>query len=303
MSVAPESDAGLEELLRAAKRDHEPSAADRAAVERALRQRLASEAASSAAAAPARSSWLPGFNAWFVAAALTLLAASAWFHAQRSREVSRAAPAAREDPEPEAATSADTSPPQLELATGSLPPPVVAPSNTRVSPAAEARPRNTSSVSLEHKDARLRVPEPHRIPAAASAGERPAPPRAAEQQALAAQPAAAPSKLSAQSVAGAAREPEQSELAFMRRIHSALGDAELRQVLELCAEHARRWPRGVFEQEREGVRVLAGCALQLPDSERDARAYFARFAQSPLTPRIRAACKTSRKAKPELDSK
>lgn len=90
---------------------------------------------------------------------------------------------------------------------------------------------------------------------------------------------------------------ELTELAWMQQIESALRGGNPRRVLELCAEHERRWPRGLFAQERDGVRALASCQLHLPENQPRARAFLASHPQSALAPRVRAECGLKRAAK------
>jgi hypothetical protein len=82
----------------------------------------------------------------------------------------------------------------------------------------------------------------------------------------------------------------QLERAFMARIQAAVRGAKLRQALALCAEHERRWPHGTFQQEREGVRALAACKLQLAEAESRAHGYLADYPHGALAPSVRAAC-------------
>ncbi|HTQ03298.1 MAG TPA: hypothetical protein VMI54_05555 [Polyangiaceae bacterium] len=56
-------------------------------------------------------------------------------------------------------------------------------------------------------------------------------------------------------------------------------------------EHARRYPRGVFSSEREGLRVLVTCPNQAPAARRETAAAFQRaYPTSPLLDRIWRAC-------------
>jgi len=48
-----------------------------------------------------------------------------------------------------------------------------------------------------------------------------------------------------------------AELALVERMHAAMRAAKPAEALELCAEHAERWPRGVFTEEREAVSAIA----------------------------------------------
>lgn len=83
-----------------------------------------------------------------------------------------------------------------------------------------------------------------------------------------------------------------TELAIMKRMQSALREADFAAVLSLCAEHARRWPHGVFEVEREAVRAIASCGEGTNDAVARAKRFLAAHADAPVAMRVRAACAT-----------
>ena len=87
-----------------------------------------------------------------------------------------------------------------------------------------------------------------------------------------------------------------AELMFVRRIQAALLDAKPRRVLALCAEHEKRWPRGTFVEEREGLRAIASCQSDARDAAARASQYFTAYPRGPLAPRVRAACAPQLKA-------
>lgn len=62
-------------------------------------------------------------------------------------------------------------------------------------------------------------------------------------------------------------------------------------ALQHLEEHARRFPHGVMEEEREAARIVALCQVGRAD---EARTLAARFLSerptSPLAARVRAAC-------------
>jgi hypothetical protein len=87
-----------------------------------------------------------------------------------------------------------------------------------------------------------------------------------------------------------------AELMFVRRIQAALLDAKPRRVLALCAEHEKRWPRGTFVEEREGLRAIASCQADARDAAARASQYFTAYPRGPLAPRVRAACAPQLKA-------
>jgi len=81
-----------------------------------------------------------------------------------------------------------------------------------------------------------------------------------------------------------------TELAMMKRMHGALRDADFSTALALSAEHARRWPRGVFELEREGVRAIASCGIDTDDAALRAKRFLAAHPHAPVAMRVNAAC-------------
>lgn len=85
-------------------------------------------------------------------------------------------------------------------------------------------------------------------------------------------------------------EDTRTELAMMKRIQAALRDADYSTVLELCAEHARRWPHGVFELEREGVRAIASCGDNSDDATLRAKGFLKAHPRAPVAMRVSAAC-------------
>ena len=81
-----------------------------------------------------------------------------------------------------------------------------------------------------------------------------------------------------------------TELALMKRMQGALREADYSRALTLCAEHARRWPHGVFELEREGVRAIAACGENTDDAVQRAKRFLAAHPQAPVALRVSAAC-------------
>ena len=86
-----------------------------------------------------------------------------------------------------------------------------------------------------------------------------------------------------------------TELAMMKRMQGALRDADFSMALALCAEHARRWPHGVFQLEREGVRAIAACSENTDDAAPRARSFLLAHPQTPVAMRVSAACATQLK--------
>ena len=135
-----------------------------------------------------------------------------------------------------------------------------------------------------------------------SATQHPEPePRAAVKVAAANQ-AAAPRATSFQSNAreaapAAARQADftqpavpRTELGLMKDMQAALRDADFATVLALCAEHARRWPHGVFELEREGVRAIASCGGNSRDAALRAKRFLTAHPNAPVAMRVSTAC-------------
>ncbi len=77
---------------------------------------------------------------------------------------------------------------------------------------------------------------------------------------------------------------------MMKRIQGALRDADFSKALALCAEHARRWPDGVFEHEREGVRAIASCGMRSDDAALRAQRFLTMHPDAPVALRVSAAC-------------
>jgi type IV secretory pathway VirB10-like protein len=81
------------------------------------------------------------------------------------------------------------------------------------------------------------------------------------------------------------------ELPLVRAMQQASRSGNTSQALALAADHARRFPRGVFVEERESVRAVAQCQLAAPGARGAVLAAFAqRFATSPYAARVKAAC-------------
>jgi hypothetical protein len=81
-----------------------------------------------------------------------------------------------------------------------------------------------------------------------------------------------------------------AELGLVERMHAAMRAAEPAEALALCAEHAKRWPRGVFTEEREAVRAIASCALRSGDAAARAELFLSKHPRAPTAPRVAAAC-------------
>lgn len=83
----------------------------------------------------------------------------------------------------------------------------------------------------------------------------------------------------------------QQELGLLRAALEAINGGRAEQALLLLDSHRLRYPVSVLAEERSGLRVLALCAQGELVLGRRAQAAFLRdHAQSPLAPRVRAAC-------------
>jgi hypothetical protein len=76
----------------------------------------------------------------------------------------------------------------------------------------------------------------------------------------------------------------------MTRMQGALREADFSKVLALCAEHARRWPHGMFEVEREGARAIASCGEGSADAVLRAKRFLSAHPSAPVAMRVSAAC-------------
>jgi hypothetical protein len=81
-----------------------------------------------------------------------------------------------------------------------------------------------------------------------------------------------------------------AELALIERMYAVLRAAEPDAALALCADHAKRWPRGLFIEEREAVRAIASCALRTDDAATLATVFMRKHPHAPTAPRVVAAC-------------
>jgi hypothetical protein len=81
-----------------------------------------------------------------------------------------------------------------------------------------------------------------------------------------------------------------AELEFVARINAAVRESTPQTVLALCAAHERRWPHGMFAQEREGARAIASCNAKLPGADARARAFLASYPRTPIAARVREEC-------------
>lgn len=82
-----------------------------------------------------------------------------------------------------------------------------------------------------------------------------------------------------------------SELALIRAATSALRDADGQAAMRLLDQHAQLYPHGILKEERQGLHVLALCALgQTPEALRERERFLSVAPHSPLAGRVQAAC-------------
>jgi hypothetical protein len=81
-----------------------------------------------------------------------------------------------------------------------------------------------------------------------------------------------------------------AELALVERIQAAMRAAKPAAALALCAEHAKRWPHGMFAEEREAVSAIAACVLHSDAAAARARLFLSQHPRAPTAPRVAAAC-------------
>jgi hypothetical protein len=73
-------------------------------------------------------------------------------------------------------------------------------------------------------------------------------------------------------------------------MNAALRAANPAEALALCKAHAKRWPRGLFIEEREAVRAIASCSLRTHDAAKLATRFLDKHSQAPTADRVAAAC-------------
>lgn len=306
-----------EQLLRSARSDHAPNSADRERVRRALARRLAESADTlpDASVNSTRRLLHPmaktGIGLVLLAAGITTLMRSN----DQPKSVAVKLPATSEV-QPGEPTGSSQLPPPAASAGGAVEPSEAARERT-VASAKRAAPRSKAALRASA------APEAARVPAAksvsvkaaermeradAQTGTQPSASRVSfvehTEHAANPSPAAAtvqPRVREAKPETPPARAHDASadgreELVFLASIRAELNEKEHEHVLELCDEHERRWPHGVFEQEREGLRAMAMCETESGKAANNAGAFFASYPQSPMAPRVRAACALQLKA-------
>lgn len=287
-------------LLEAARRDHNPSEADRERVHAALLNALSwphepsqgaqPEAPGLSPPAAASVSFGPKLAALVAALALGGIGVGTWMIATQSRT----AEAGRT---PAVASALSAHPAVVREAEGA--PPRARPDRATLSPDLPSLVETAPGAKAEDRVARraLRTPPRKRtaVRVAPSAQESSPPVKAA----IASSPHAAPEAGAATLAATpegnrveASRSSALGELVLIRRALGALRAGSPAGALRALAEHRAQYPDGVMLSEREGLEVVALCEDGQSDAGLRHRATFLqRFPASPVTARVRAACK------------
>jgi hypothetical protein len=86
----------------------------------------------------------------------------------------------------------------------------------------------------------------------------------------------------------------EAELSLMRRAIAQLNAGAPRSALELLSQHAARYPNGVMSEERDGLRAIALCKEgDLVQGKASALSFLRMYAGSAMAGRVRGACKES----------
>ena len=87
------------------------------------------------------------------------------------------------------------------------------------------------------------------------------------------------------------RDNLEAEMRWVRAADVALRAGNAKLALSLLNQHAREFPNGLLAEEREGLRVVAGCQSGTsPLVQRAARRFLQRAPRSLMAGRVRAAC-------------
>lgn len=89
----------------------------------------------------------------------------------------------------------------------------------------------------------------------------------------------------------ALRDNLDAEMRWVRAADAALRAGDVGLALSLLNQHAREFPNGLLAEEREGLRVVAGCQHgPSPLVQRAASRFLQRAPRSLMAGRVRAAC-------------
>ena len=83
----------------------------------------------------------------------------------------------------------------------------------------------------------------------------------------------------------------EAELLLISEAKAAIDRVAISRAISLLEEHARRFPSGVFQVERDGLRIIARChSGSRPQDTREAQKFLREHAHSPLVDRVRRQC-------------
>ncbi len=82
----------------------------------------------------------------------------------------------------------------------------------------------------------------------------------------------------------------EAEMRWVRAADAALRSGNVGTAQGLLDDHAREFPSGALAEEREGLRIVAGCQSQSGDGNRGAARFLEHAPHSLLAGRVRAAC-------------
>ncbi len=80
------------------------------------------------------------------------------------------------------------------------------------------------------------------------------------------------------------------ELSLLQRMASAQRKGQSAEVSALAKEHERKFPNGVFREEREAIRSLSDCGAHVGSNEATLVRFESAYPKSSLGERVRKAC-------------
>lgn len=80
------------------------------------------------------------------------------------------------------------------------------------------------------------------------------------------------------------------EIALLKKASQSINQGKARQALSLLDDYNNEFPKGVLRQERNGLRVIALCALDDPRAALAEERFLTRAPNSPLSMRVRKQC-------------
>jgi hypothetical protein len=86
----------------------------------------------------------------------------------------------------------------------------------------------------------------------------------------------------------------EAEMRCVRAADAALRGGNVTEAEGLLEQHARDFPAGALSEERDGLRIVAGCQSGDSDSQRAAAQFLEHSPRSLLAGRVRAACAARR---------